>query len=60
MLFLVGYKEIYFSHGSIIVAYKKGYRPSYAWSSIIHYGWVFHEGVMWKVGDGKSVNVWEG
>ncbi|XP_057432687.1 uncharacterized protein LOC130725479 [Lotus japonicus] len=50
------FKGVYFPHGDLLGA-KLGYRPSYAWSSIIKSNWIFHEGGLWRIGDGSKVDI---
>ncbi|XP_057422210.1 uncharacterized protein LOC130716023 [Lotus japonicus] len=52
------YKAVYYPATSLMQA-RKGYRPSYAWSSIQKTSWMFDEGCCWRVGDGKNVRIWE-
>ncbi|XP_057425990.1 uncharacterized protein LOC130719383 [Lotus japonicus] len=52
------FKAVYFPRASIFRA-KKGYRPSYAWSSILRASWVLEEGGLWCVGSGSSIRAWE-
>lgn len=51
------FQAVYYSRGFIHDA-KKGYRPSYVWSSILRSGKLFKIGGMWKVGDGKHIKAW--
>ncbi|XP_057418236.1 uncharacterized protein LOC130712417 [Lotus japonicus] len=50
------FKGVYFPKVSLVKA-KKGWRPSYAWSSIWSTKWVFERGGRWKIGDGRQVDV---
>ncbi|XP_057418938.1 uncharacterized protein LOC130713163 [Lotus japonicus] len=51
------FKGVYFQSGDMWGA-KKGYRPSYAWSSIHKSAWVFQRGGLWRIGNGKRINLW--
>ncbi|XP_057418946.1 uncharacterized protein LOC130713173 [Lotus japonicus] len=51
------FKGAYFPRCSLRDA-KKGYRPSYTWSSILKTSWVFERGGLWKIGDGSQVHIW--
>ena len=37
---------------------RLGPRPSYAWQSIWNAKKLLQEGLLWRVGDGKSINIW--
>ncbi|XP_042974832.1 uncharacterized protein LOC122306468 [Carya illinoinensis] len=51
-------RQKYFPHGSILKA-KVGARPSLAWRSL-HAGLsLLKEGLLWRIGDGKQVRIWE-
>lgn len=50
------FKAVYFPRGSMWNA-KRGYRPSYAWTSILRTKWVFEKGGGWRIRDGKQVHV---
>ncbi|XP_057424692.1 uncharacterized protein LOC130718190 [Lotus japonicus] len=50
------FKGVYFPHEDLLSA-KLGYRPSYAWSSIMRSSWIFHEGGLWRIGDGSRVDI---
>ncbi|XP_057440277.1 uncharacterized protein LOC130732189 [Lotus japonicus] len=52
------YKSVYFPRQTMFGA-KKGYRPSYAWSSLLGSAWVFEQGGLWRVGDGKTIRAWD-
>ncbi|XP_057248290.1 uncharacterized mitochondrial protein AtMg00310-like [Beta vulgaris subsp. vulgaris] len=47
----------YYPHGDIFQA-RLGYSNSYSWSSIWSAKSLVKEGLIWKVGDGKSINLW--
>lgn len=51
------FKGVYFPRSSLRDA-KKGYRPSYTWTSILKTSWVFERGGLWKIGDGSQVHIW--
>ncbi|XP_057444610.1 uncharacterized protein LOC130736850 [Lotus japonicus] len=51
------FKAVYFNNCDLRLA-KKGFRPSYAWSSIMKISWIFESGGMWRIGDGTKVNLW--
>ncbi|XP_057443846.1 uncharacterized mitochondrial protein AtMg00310-like [Lotus japonicus] len=52
------FKAVYF-HASDLYGAKKGYRPSYAWTSIWKTRWVFQRGGgLWRIGNGERVDVW--
>ncbi|XP_057444644.1 uncharacterized mitochondrial protein AtMg00310-like [Lotus japonicus] len=55
-LFVRVFKAVYFS-GSSIVEAKRGYRPSYAWSSILKSKWMFEQGRCWRVGNGTKIRI---
>ncbi|XP_057426337.1 uncharacterized protein LOC130719745 [Lotus japonicus] len=55
-LFAQIFKGVYFPHGSMLKA-KKGWLPSYAWSSIWSTKWTFETGARWKIGNGQMVDV---
>ncbi|XP_057426392.1 uncharacterized protein LOC130719802 [Lotus japonicus] len=50
------FNGVYFPRGSILGA-KKGYRPSYAWSSILKASWIFERGGLWRIGDGSKIGL---
>ncbi|XP_057428472.1 uncharacterized protein LOC130721892 [Lotus japonicus] len=52
------FKAVYFHRGDLWSA-KKGYRPSYTWSSIQKTRWVFEKGGLWRIGNGTLVHIWE-
>lgn len=51
------FKVVYFN-GCTLREAKKGYRSSYAWTSILKTSWVFEHGCVWRIGDGSQVNIW--
>ncbi|XP_040986468.1 uncharacterized protein LOC121234565 [Juglans microcarpa x Juglans regia] len=50
-------KEKYFRHGNFLDA-KLGAQPSLVWRSIWSAKVLLREGLRWKVGDGKKINIW--
>jgi hypothetical protein len=32
---------------------------SYTWTSILKAGWILKKGGLWKIGDGKTINIWQ-
>lgn len=56
---LVGrvFKAKYYPHTSFLNA-KVGNNPSYVWRSIWETQAVIKEGIRWRVGNGKSINIW--
>ncbi|XP_074314802.1 uncharacterized protein LOC141650968 [Silene latifolia] len=51
-------KARYFKNDSVIDA-RRGHDPSFAWRSLWGAKSLLMEGLMWRIGDGKSVRVWE-
>ncbi|KAG7572529.1 hypothetical protein ISN44_As09g008890 [Arabidopsis suecica] len=51
------YKAKYFANKSFLEA-KIGYRPSYAWRSILFGKELLERGLMKTIGDGKNTSVW--
>ncbi|XP_057438408.1 uncharacterized protein LOC130730413 [Lotus japonicus] len=51
------FKAVYFPQSSLFAAKKHG-RPSYAWTSIFRAKWIFEEGSRWRVGNGRSIDLW--
>ncbi|XP_059449559.1 uncharacterized protein LOC132180675 [Corylus avellana] len=51
-------KGKYYHQGSFLEA-NLGSRPSFAWRSIMAARELFKEGVLWHIGDGKSVAIWK-
>ena len=47
----------YYPNNSILGA-KLGSKPSFAWRSIHGAGEIVRDGLIWRIGDGKSVNIW--
>ncbi|XP_057418993.1 uncharacterized protein LOC130713222 [Lotus japonicus] len=50
------FKSVYFPSGELLGA-KKGYRPSYAWTSMLKTSCIFVKGGRWRVGNGESINI---
>jgi hypothetical protein len=50
-------KEKYFSRGDFFSA-KLGSRPSFAWQSLLSDRELLSVGLLWRIGDGKSVSNW--
>jgi hypothetical protein len=44
-------------HGETLLKANLGSRPSFAWRSILAARDLFKEGIMWRIGDGKSVSI---
>lgn len=51
-------KGRYFRHGSILDA-SLGTNHSYIWRSILGSKDVLEDGLIWRVGDGKSIKIFE-
>ncbi|XP_042956310.1 uncharacterized protein LOC122292152 [Carya illinoinensis] len=51
-------KQKYFPSSNLLNA-KLGYRPSLAWRSMVEGLKLLKEGVVWRIGNGCSVNVWK-
>lgn len=52
------FREKYFADGSFLNS-TIGRRPSYAWRSIRASKSLLQAGMMWRVGDGKSIKIWQ-
>ncbi|XP_059436514.1 uncharacterized protein LOC132169501 [Corylus avellana] len=50
-------KAKYFSRSSLLEA-KIGSRPSFAWRSLLAATVLLREGMIWRIGNGQSVNIW--
>ena len=57
-LFYKVFKAKFFPHGSLIDA-KESSSGSYAWKSILRGRDVILEGACWRVGNGKSIKIWQ-
>ena len=51
------FKEKYYKGESFLNS-RLGRRPSYAWRSIWNAKKLLEEGLVWRVGDGKSIKIW--
>lgn len=51
------FKEKYFSTGNFLDS-SLGNKPSYAWRSIWNVKKYLQAGMMWRVGDGRIINIW--
>jgi hypothetical protein len=51
-------KEKYFPQGSFLQA-QLGRNPSYAWLSIFNARKVLERGLMWRVGNGDNIQIWQ-
>ena len=51
------FKEKYYPHASFHTS-TLSTRPSYAWRSIYASKTLIQQGMMWKVGDGRSIKIW--
>jgi hypothetical protein len=52
------YKEKYYSHVNFLQS-SLGRSPSYVWRSIWTAKKLLEEGLVWRVGDGRSIKIWE-
>ncbi|XP_042954651.1 uncharacterized mitochondrial protein AtMg00310-like [Carya illinoinensis] len=50
-------KEKYFKHSSFLFA-KTGHNSSFLWQSITSARPLLKEGLIWRVGDGESMEIW--
>jgi ribonuclease HI len=57
---LVGkiFREKYFRGSSFFTA-TVGRNPSYAWRSMLKARGILDEGLVWRIGDGSSIRIWE-
>lgn len=53
------YKEKYYSQCTLLEI-PLGKRPSYAWRSIWNLEKLLQEGLIWRVGDDRTVKIWGG
>jgi hypothetical protein len=51
------FKKKYFSNGTFLDT-PLGKKPSYAWRSIWNAKALLQEGIVWRVGDGRSIAIW--
>lgn len=51
-------KAKYFPDGDILRA-KPGYNMSYTWRSILKALEVLKEGIIWRIGDGSMIDIWQ-
>ncbi|XP_059458269.1 uncharacterized protein LOC132187853 [Corylus avellana] len=51
-------REKYYPHGNFLEA-NLGRKPSYAWRSIWNAKGLLNEGLIWRVGNGESIRIWE-
>lgn len=51
-------KARYFKHSNFLQA-KLGYSPSFIWKSILWGRQVLHNGMRWKIRDGKQVKIYQ-
>lgn len=52
------YKAIYFLDGSFLTA-EMGETPSFSWRSILRAKHVLRAGLLWKIGSGVHVDIWD-
>jgi hypothetical protein len=52
------FKEKYFRNDSFLTS-NLGRRPSYAWRSVWSAKNLLKEGLIWRVGDGKDIKIWQ-
>jgi putative lipase involved disintegration of autophagic bodies len=50
-------KAKYFPNSSLLES-EIGKRPSYMWRSFMAAKDIFFHGIIWRIGDGKSIKVW--
>jgi hypothetical protein len=51
-------KAKYFPHGSFLIS-EVGTRPSFVWRSLLSAKELLIEGLVWRIGDGKSIKIWQ-
>ncbi|XP_062028694.1 uncharacterized protein LOC133744637 [Rosa rugosa] len=51
------FKAVYYPFGSFLTA-DMGERPSYSWRSLMEARPVLQAGLVWRIGDGQSVDIW--
>lgn len=52
------YKAVYFPDGTFLNA-AMGDAPSFSWRSIVNARHILQAGLMWKVGTGSTIRIWE-
>ncbi|KAJ9561419.1 hypothetical protein OSB04_006579 [Centaurea solstitialis] len=52
------FKAKYYPHGDFMEA-RLGNSPSFIWKSMWHSQLALREGLRWKVGDGKTIKIWD-
>lgn len=52
------FKAVYYPHGSFLSA-DMGERPSYSWRSIMEARPILQAGLLWRIGNGASVSIWD-
>jgi hypothetical protein len=50
-------KAKYFPHGYFLY-FDLGNRPLYVWRSLLSAKELLQEGLVWRIGDGKSIKIW--
>jgi hypothetical protein len=50
------FKAKYFAHGAVLET-SLGSRPSYVWRSLLSASDLLKQGLIWRVGDGKSIHI---
>ncbi|XP_043689330.1 uncharacterized protein LOC122640247 [Telopea speciosissima] len=55
----LGLKDSKIQNKALLAKAKVGNRPSWGWRSILVGREVLLEGLVWKIGDGSSINIWE-
>jgi hypothetical protein len=51
-------KAKYFPQGSFLLS-EVGTRPSFVWRSLLSAKELLMEGLVWRIGDGKSIKIWQ-
>jgi hypothetical protein len=51
-------KAKYFPHGYFL-CFDLGNRPLYVWRSLLSAKELLQEGLVWRIGDGKSIKIWQ-
>jgi ribonuclease HI len=52
------FRKKYYPNGSLLES-NLGWKPSYVWQSIRNSIPILKEGLVWRVGDGASIRIWE-